>query len=264
MPHASLPPLPGRRLVFLHLPKTGGTTLDHHFAQGFAPGEICPEHGPGLHRMPAEELARYRYFSGHFVYDQLRCIPGPLFTVTVLRNPVERLLSAYYFLKRHRPEHLTAHPMREAEIARQCPDLLAFLRRPEPEIRYYIDNTMARNLAGGVNLAEDGGYVFPAGGSGVPISELEIMHRATGNLMAVDVVGFTHNLGQVYARVALALGLPQQVTLARLNARRDVTASLAEIAEEAVTEEARKELNRLTSLDRELFRLARAHAALRR
>jgi len=182
----------------------------------------------------------------------------------VLRNPVERVLSSYYFLKRHRQEHLDAHPMREAAIARQCPDLLSFLRRPEPEIRYYIDNTMARNLAGGVNLAPQGGYVFPAAGRGIPMSELEIIHRATGNLLGLDVVGFTHNLAEVYARVALALGLPQQVTLARLNARQDVTASLADIADEPITEEARQELNRLTTLDRDLYRLARAHAGLKR
>jgi hypothetical protein len=261
MTEASIPRGNGRRLVFLHLAKTGGTTLDHHFAQAFAPEEICPKN-VDLHLMPAEELARYRYFSGHYVYDQLRYIPGPVFTVTVLRNPVERVISNYYFLKRHTPAHLAAHPIPAAEIARRCPDLLSFLRCPDLEIRYLVENNMARQLAGRIHIAPEGGYLFQSAGRAIPISALEIMHRAAGNLLRTDVVGFTHDLGSVYARVALAFDMPQYVEMGRLNPRSEVSASLAPAVEEPVTEEARRELHRLTTIDRDLFRLARAHVAM--
>ncbi|GGJ08167.1 sulfotransferase family protein [Neoroseomonas lacus] len=263
MTTAALPPAAGRRLVFLHVAKTGGTTLDHHFAKAFAPDEICPRN-IDLHQLPPDDLARYRYFSGHFVYDQLRLIPGPIFTVTVLRNPAERVISNYYFLKRHTPQHLASHPIPAADIARRCPDLLTFLRRPELEIRFLIENTMARQLAGIVHVVEGGGYVYRAAGRGIPMSELEIMHRATGALLAIDVVGFTHDLASVYARVALAFGMPQQIELARLNTRSETSASLEPVADEPVTEEARRELSRLTNLDRSLYQLARAHVAMRR
>lgn len=263
MTTATIPSAAGRRLVFLHLPKTGGTTLDHHFAKAFAPEEICPKNAE-LHLMPPEELARYRYFSGHFVYDQLRFIPGPIFTVTVLRNPVERVISNYYFLKRHTEAHLASHPIPAAELARQCPDLLTFLRRPELEIRFLIENTMARQLAGRVHVAEGGGYLFRSAGRAIPMSELEIIHRAAGNLLATDVVGFTHDLASVYARVALSFDMPQYVVLGRLNTRSETSASLETIAEEPVTEEARRELQRLTNLDRAIYRLARGHAELQR
>lgn len=256
-------PAARRRLVFLHLAKTGGTTLDHHFAKAFAPDEICPRK-IDLHGQSPEDLARYRYFSGHFDYDQLRLIPGPIFTVTVLRNPAERVISSYYFLKRHTPQHLASHPIPAAEIARQCPDLLAFLRRPELEVRFLIENNMARQLAGMVHVAKGGGYIFKAAGRGIPMSELQIMHRATGSLLAIDVVGFTHDLASVYARVALAMGLPQQIELARLNTRAETSASLEAVPDEPVTEEARRELSRLTNLDRALYQLARAHVAMHR
>ncbi|WP_198373668.1 sulfotransferase family protein [Roseomonas rosulenta] len=258
------PPGAGRRLVFLHLPKTGGTTLHHHFSAFFRPEEICPSTGPDLHLIPPERLAAYRYFAGHFVYDQLRLITGPLFTVTVLRPPVERLLSAYYFLRRHGAERLARHPLPEASIARASANLLDFLRNPDPRVQYTVSNVMARALAGGVNVAADGGYVLAAAGVGIAISELEVMHRATGNLLAMDVVGFNSNLAQVYARVALAFGMPRLVDLARLNTRNQAVPGLEPVVEEEITPEARAELQRLTTLDREIFRLARAHAALAR
>jgi hypothetical protein len=257
-------PAAGRRLVFLHLPKTGGTTLHHHFSAAFAPHEICPERGPHLDRIDPQQLAAYRYFAGHFVFDQLRLIPGPVFIVTVLRPPIDRILSVYHFLKRHTAERLATHPLREAELARASPTLLDFLRNPDPEIQYAIDNTMARNLAGGINLDGKGGYVFPAAGVGIRISELEIMHRATGNLLRVDVLGHTNALADVYARVALAFGMPQIPTLARLNTREEVRPGLEAAVQEAVTPEARQEMNRLTSLDRDMFRLVREHVASRR
>lgn len=263
MTTAAIPPAAGRRLVFLHLAKTGGTTLDHHFSQAFAPEEICPRKVQ-LHELPPEQLARYRYFSGHFAHDDLRLIPGPIFTVTVMRHPAERVISNYYFLKRHTPQHLASHPIPAAEIARQCPDLLSFLRRPELEIRFLIENTMARQLAGIVHVAEGGGYLFRAAGRAIPMSELEIMHRAAGALLAMDVVGFTHDLASVYARVALAFGMPQRIAMARLNTRSETSASLETVPEEPVTEEARRELARLTNLDRILYQLARAHEAMRR
>jgi hypothetical protein len=263
MTTAAIRPDAGRRLVFLHLAKTGGTTLDHHFAQAFAADEICPKNSD-LYDLSTEELARYRYFSGHFVYDQLRRIPGPIFTVTVLRNPIERVISNYYFLKRHTPRHLADHPIPAATAARQCPDLLSFLRSPDIDIRYLIENNMARQLAGRVHIAEGGGYLFPSAGRAIPMSELDIVHRATGALLAMDVVGFTQDLASVYARVALAFDMPQHIELARLNTRSETSPSLEPMAEEPVSDEARRELNRLTNLDRILYRLARTHAALGR
>jgi hypothetical protein len=257
-------PAAGRRLVFLHLPKTGGTTLHHHFSAAFAPHEICPERGAQLDRIPPTQLASYRYFSGHFVFDQLRLIPGPLFVVTVLRPPIDRILSVYHFLRRHSAERLAAHPLKEAELARASPTLLDFLRNPAPEIQYAIDNTMARNLAGGINLDRKGGYVFPAAGTGIRVSELEVMHRATGNLLSIDVVGHTNALAEVYARVALAFGMPRIPALARLNTREEIRPGLDPAVEEPVTPEARQEMQRLTTLDRELFRLARDHIAMHR
>jgi len=248
----------GRRLVFLHLPKTGGTTLHHHFATHFAPEEVCPERFSALDRFTTEELAQWRYFSGHYNFDQLRLIPGPLFIVTVLREPVERVLSTYYFWKRHRPEVIAARNLEGPAIAR-AGTLLDFLRSRHHEVTDATDNTMTRYLAGQMNVWADGTWRYNSGSAGVNVTELEVMHRATGNLLAVDVFGVSNQLAQVYARVALAFGMPRVAKMARLNTRQEETAALEPVVEEEITPEIRAELDRCTQLDRMLFRLARAH-----
>lgn len=255
-----LPPAENRRLVFLHLPKTGGTTLHHHFSEHFAPEEICPERFSNLAEVPAEAMMRYRYFSGHFYFSDLRFIPGPLYIVTVLRDPVERVLSTYYFWKRHRPEVIREQGLAGPAAAR-ANDLAGFLDSTEPVVLDGISNTMARYLAGRINVRPDGEYRFVNAGRGIRISELEVMQRATTNLLGIDCIGFTSDLAEVYGRVAIAMGLPQIPKLERLNTREDVDEVLepAGPAEE-ITKPMLDRLRQLTAMDREIYRLLRAQA----
>lgn len=257
-PHADLPPVEDRKLVFLHIPKTGGTTLHHHFSRHFAPEEICPERFSNLAAIPPERMARYRYFSGHFNFDELHLIPGPRYVVTVLRDPIERILSTYYFWKRHKPEVVEAQGLQGPAVAR-AGDLAAFLGSNDPAVTDAIDNTMARYLAGRVNVAHDGGYRYVVANAGMQVTELQVMHRATAHLLALDYFGFTAHLNEVYGRVSLVFGMPQLSQLGRMNAREEITDALGPAEEEEVTPELMAKLRGLTMLDRELYRLARAH-----
>ena len=263
MTDPSFPTAAGRKLVFLHLPKTGGTTLHHHFSAAFTPEEICPERFSNLQAIPAETLAAYRYFSGHFNFEQVRLVPGPSYVVTVLRDPAERILSTYYFWKRHRPEVVRSHNLAGPAAARAT-DLLGFLKSDDPAVRDAIENTMARYLAGGVNITAEGAYAFPNGGTSVLVTDMEVVHRATGNLMAVDHFGFTSQLGEVYAKVAWEFGMKRVPQLAKLNTRDSDSPDLEPIEIEPITPAIRVELDRLTVLDRMLYRLARGHWRARR
>ncbi|MBR0648083.1 sulfotransferase family protein [Roseomonas terrae] len=258
MNEPAFPPAAGRKLVFLHLPKTGGTTLHHHFSEAFAPEEICPVRFSQLNQIPTATLATYRFFSGHYTFEQIRLIPGRSFVVTVLRDPVERILSTYYFWKRHRAAVVEEHNLAGPAAARSN-DLLGFLRSPIPEVRDSIENTMVRYLAGGVNIDGEGKYIFRNCGIPTRLSEMQLLHRATGNLLATDVFGFTSNLGEVYAKVSLAFDMKRLQRLERLNTRTSERDILEPAVEEEITPPIRAELNRLTSLDRVLYRVARSH-----
>lgn len=246
------------KLVFLHLPKTGGTTLHHHFAQHFAPEERCPERFAHLDRYRQAELANWRFFSGHFNADQLRLIPGPLFIVTVLRDPVQRILSTYYFWKRHSADLIRAHDLKGPAIAR-AGTLLEFLQSTETVVLDAIDNAMTRYLAGQVHVWPDTTWRANFGGHATKTTELQVLGRAIANLQAFQVFGDMSHLGDVYARVAKAFGMKPLSTLRRLNTRADVTEQLESVTEEEITPEVHDQLMHHTRLDRILYELSLRH-----
>jgi hypothetical protein len=111
-------------IVFTHVPKTGGTTLDHILIAVAAVqrkkrvrlriprGAPLPEHHNqellDLHQIPDDRLADSDYLSGHFPFGIHRRLARPCLYVTLLRDPVARLLSNFRFgLSRNRWSHDT-------------------------------------------------------------------------------------------------------------------------------------------------------------
>lgn len=246
------------KLVFLHLPKTGGTSLHRTIAAAFAPGESCPERFGELHRYSSEELARYRFFSSHYDFDEIARIPGPKFVFTVLRAPKERVLSLHRFWRRHSAEFVETHAPAGPRFARER-GLLEFLRSASEPPRGAMDNFVARRLAGSVEVSPEGAFTRTEEGRARPISGMEVVELALRNLRGLDLVGFADRLDDAYARVAAAFGLPPVERLPRLNTRDELRPGLEPAEAEPVTPEVEAELDRLTDLDRMVYRLARRH-----
>ena len=91
-------------IAFIHLPKTGGTTL-HALLAACVPNDlICPQRSVALYEYPASELARYELFSGHFDCFALRFVPRRrVRCLSMLRDPRHRLISAYRYSRLHPP-----------------------------------------------------------------------------------------------------------------------------------------------------------------
>lgn len=95
---------PGRPrdpIMFLHLHKTGGLTLDDVLAADVAPARICPVKDDHLHLYTRKELDGFDLLSGHFDVGALRLLSRPARTVSVFREPRARLVSFYRFHAGH-------------------------------------------------------------------------------------------------------------------------------------------------------------------
>ena len=90
-------------LYFSHIPKTAGMTFRTIVADHFHSDEICPATlNAQLAQLPPEELAKYRLFRGHLGFINLpELLPGKnIVNVTVLREPVARVISHYEYIRR--------------------------------------------------------------------------------------------------------------------------------------------------------------------
>ena len=96
-----------KKLCFIHIPKTAGTTLTSLLDSKFHNKEICPARvGTELVKISQADLAQYRLFRGHFFYDTGSLLPLDLVYVTLLRNPIERVISDYEFMRRCVPSRV--------------------------------------------------------------------------------------------------------------------------------------------------------------
>lgn len=135
-------------ILFLHIPKTAGTTLNRIIEQQYRRDEIYSADPTRAHPTAGmEELrsfdalhwARLRLLKGHLPFGVHELLPKPSVYFTVLREPVDRVLSYYYFLRRFSPHEL--HYLANTPGM----DLQSFL---ENKISLETDNLQTRILSG--------------------------------------------------------------------------------------------------------------------
>jgi hypothetical protein len=166
-------------LVFVHIPKTAGTTLrgvilwkyrhqEDHVIQlyGDRPSEE-------LQRMPAQVRNRARMVIGHFSYGIHKYFSQECTYLTILRDPVERVLASFRWMIR-RPGHPYYDP-RKRDLG-----LEAFVSNPEQ--KGSVENGQTRLIAG--VESED-----------VDVSEKHL-HTATRNLEHFVLAGLTERFDE--------------------------------------------------------------------
>lgn len=98
-------------LLFLHIPKAGGSTLnsilEKHFdlesifrINGVRPQESIDE----FRNLPEAKKKKVKFINGHMPFGIHDFLPNQSTYITMLRHPVERIISHYYYVKR-RPDH---------------------------------------------------------------------------------------------------------------------------------------------------------------
>ena len=184
-----------RCVILLHIPKTGGSTLKRAvkwkypaetlFLETLAtPLESIPE------RVPLERRREARAVVGHPHYGVHEHFPQECVYITVLREPVSRVISSYYYIKGD-PRHwlhdeLMGSGMGLGEFVRSAAD---------PG----VDNHQTRLIAG-VGSGE-----LHADGPPAPIGP-ETLELAKRNLERFLVVGVNERFDESFILIRRALG----------------------------------------------------------
>ncbi|WP_160118398.1 sulfotransferase family 2 domain-containing protein [Bacillus sp. V59.32b] len=89
---------PGELLIFSHIPKTAGTTIRQIIDNQYDKRNII--RFPQLDKLSEEEVERAEVLYGHCRFGVHRRFNKPFSYLTMLRDPVERIISTYYFALR--------------------------------------------------------------------------------------------------------------------------------------------------------------------
>jgi Sulfotransferase family len=136
MPHRN------ETLIFLHIPKTGGSTIYKVLERQYSRAQTLRLESSQIARfktLPAAQHGRYRLIQGHLYFGLHRFVPGASTYMTFLRRPVERVLSFYYYA-RSTPDHYLY-----SQLVTERLDLKTLLAR---ELTSELCNGQTRQLAG--------------------------------------------------------------------------------------------------------------------
>lgn len=93
-------------VVFVHIPKTAGTTLHLVIERQYHPRKVVSiytdeENADQINRLqnfPATQKQKIKVIKGHTFFRWHQLLSQPCAYFTLLRNPIERFISNYYFL----------------------------------------------------------------------------------------------------------------------------------------------------------------------
>lgn len=244
-----------RPLFFLHLPKTAGTSLRELLAVRFAPTEILSLARTDSPERRVEQLAaldRYRFVHGHVPYAIVERFERRPFVVTMLRDPMERALSAFAHMQRQAPA--VAQAAREGRVSRdRAADYAAAGRMSIGELIRREPLAAARHLGdiqAWLLAAPNVNERFEYGSEHHVSVSASDLARAKEHLAACDVVGITERIRESADLLAWALKTRPfgEVGTANRGSGRPSTAAL-----DAATLDA---LAGLTARDRDLYAFA--------
>lgn len=181
-----------RPLIFIHIPKTAGATFSSILKQKYRPEETfscgAESYYTEFFSLSAIQRNKLRLLHGHMPYGFHEKLESPVHYVTFLRNPIERVISFYYFLvdlpdPNNYLYELVSKPQMSFE------DFLA------NKVTIELDNLQTRLLAGEASFKLKFGECTEA-----------TLQQALENLHKMDVIGLTERFDESLLWASKVLG----------------------------------------------------------
>jgi sulfotransferase famil protein len=135
------PGLHGRQLCFMHIGKTAGTSVQQALFEAMQGTAIFHDSLPNFDSVSAVELAINDLVAGHFMLQHVAKLRPDRFLMAFLRDPVERVISNYHFLRSGSP---VSHFSKGAIDAAGVLTLREFLLCNDPAVRMITENFQAK------------------------------------------------------------------------------------------------------------------------
>jgi hypothetical protein len=264
------------RFFFVHVMKTGGTSFVYQLLANFTADEVYPDvaldrRSPtdaepyasvtALEQLSAERRRAIRVYTGHFPFVARELMGADVVTLTLLRDPVERVVSVLKHFKRLWPcyEELSLDAIYDDELV-----FRHFVESYQTRMFALTAADRTRSFASAVDygvvrdaLADPAHRAAALAPGAVVAIDADGLARAKQNLTAVEVVGVTDRFGEFVAALRDGYGWwPSGETY-------DPRANVSEEAWEASTA-LRARIERDNPFDRELYEHAKDLVATRR
>jgi hypothetical protein len=176
------------QFIFNHVPKTGGNSLLEICRYNLDPSQFSPHlDEPKVRMLPAAQFERYGFVTGHFSLLTQAGFCRSRYSMTLLREPIRRIFSAYTFwhaAAEYNPVTSKAHELSFGDF-----------------VRYFIDSpAIVHNPLT---------HHFAAVGRdcpGYPTAATALLAAAKNNLAAFDFVGICEEFGRSARLLCRELG----------------------------------------------------------
>lgn len=230
-------------LVFLHIPKAGGNSLNAFLLPNFSVEEIFDVNEgldyanrlAALSHLPEDRRRSLRLVYGHLPFGVHQDLPNRCRYFTVLRHPVDRITSHYYFVKEQRK-----HPLHDAVVSQN----LTLAEYATSGLTGELNNGMTRLISGRAESDSLRGHA--------PCQSDELQ-RALDHLDEhFDVIGLLEHIDASLQLLSSVYQWPNQkaVIRNRTKSRRPV---------DAIRREDREAILSMNEMDMKLYEWGKAH-----
>jgi len=236
-------------LYYLHIPKTGGTTLisllDSYFDRK---NEVFGIHAWKylLPKMPLD-FSKYRFVRGHYGMGFYRLLPKKPVYITTLREPIELIISMYKMIQRQREEAERYSIPKDKTISELITDPnILNIKNPLAKWLGVDQDVLSLTKDYDLNQIADFQPEDHETFQSPNISDEQLLQTAKKNLSEFAWVGILEKFEESLFLLHYQFGWkPIRDTRKR---------NVAPKGSQDITDDAKKQLNEWTKLDRELYR----------